>query len=305
MSKSRKYRRLLESLYDVSSVYNGFDYWYFKLLNYVLGIYDYEGLPESLPARELECNLILTGHATVFENKEQLVTTITELYGFDEYYRPDRAVYGNALIPLKNLKIGKDCEVIYNNRIRGNILRVQEVDGGLSTFIRRYSRMLADMESSIENYVVNTRRVSYPTARTQQMAAALEDFHLRIAAGEQAVLTDPDYLESFRNVDLAPQRSSDGINDLLIARDKILSTFFREIGVKFVQEQKKAQLTEDEVVADEQMLLINLSDMLQERQEGLERVNRRYGINATVKINPAYDRRTYQRGGAADDNTEY
>ena len=67
--------------------------------------------------------------------------------------------------------------------------------------------------------------------------------------------------------------------------------FFRDIGVKFEQEQKKAQLTEDEVTADEQLLLINIDDMLQERREGAERVNKLFGLNLSVSINPAYDRR--------------
>ena len=64
-------------------------------------------------------------------------------------------------------------------------------------------------------------------------------------------------------------------------------------------------MTEDEVTADEQLLLINLDDMLQERQEGLERVNNHFGLNISVKINPAYDRRTYQvKEDNTDDNTE-
>jgi len=300
----RRKKQDLDRLYNVRDIVTGFDYWYFKLLNYILGIYQYEGLPESLPQRELELNLMLTGHAAIFESKGRILTTITELYGFDEYYRPTNATFGNALIPFKNLTFGKDSEIIYNNRIQGSILRCQKVDSGLSTYIRRYARMLADVESSIETYMVNARLVSYPTAQTQQMARQVEDFNARVELGEAAVLTDPSFLETFRNVDIHP-RTNDTLNDYLIARDKILATFFREIGVKFMQEQKKAQLTEDEVTADEQLLLINLDDMLQERQEGLERVNNHFDLNISVKINPAYDRRIYQtKEESANDNAE-
>lgn len=303
MSRARKRIKELSRIYNVSDVINGFDYWYFKLLNYVLGIYEYDGLPDSLPARELESNLLLTGHAAVFESKGQLLTTITELYGFDEYYRPTSATFGNALIPFKKLTFGKDAEIIYNNRIQGNILRRQAVDSGLSSYIRRYARLLADMESTLDIYIINSRFNSYPTAQTQQMAMQLEDFNSRVEVGERAILTDPAFLESFRNIDIKP-RTSDNLNDLLIARDKILSTFFREIGVKFQQEQKRAQLTEDEVTADEQLLLINLDDMLQERQEGLDRVNAHFGTNIRVKINPAYDRKTYTKEEVANVNTD-
>ena len=303
MSRARKRIKAIKSLYDVSDVFNGFEYWYFKLVNYILGIYKYDGLPDSLPAREIESNLMLTGHAVIFESKGKLVTTLTELYGFDEYYRPTMATFGNALIPFKNLTFGKDSEVIYNNRIQGSLLRRQSVDGALISFVKRYARMLADIESTINIYVVNSRMQSYPTAQNQAMVDRVEDFNARVAIGERAVLCDPSFLETFRNIDLSP-RTGDSLNDFLIARDKILATFFREIGVKFQQEQKKAQLTEDEVVADEQLLLINLDDMLQERQEGLDRVNAHFGTNISIKINPAYDRRSYQGGGQENDHTD-
>ena len=106
----RRKKQDLDKLYNVRDIVIGFDYWYFKLLNYILGIYQYEGLPDSLPQRELELNLMLTGHAAIFESKGRILTTITELYGFDEYYRPTNATFGNALIPFKNLTFGKDAE---------------------------------------------------------------------------------------------------------------------------------------------------------------------------------------------------
>lgn len=295
MSKARKRKLDLARMYDVADVANGFDYWYFKLLNYILGIYQYDGLPDSLQQMAVEQNLMLTGHCVIFESKGDIVTDITELYGFDRYYAPTNATFGNALIPFKNLTFGKDAEVIYNNRIRGNVLRIQAVDGGLSTFVRRYARMLADVESTVNIYSVNARLQSYAVAKSQPMATQINDFNARVALGERAVITDQAYLDAFRNVDIVAPRTQDNLNDFLIARDKILSTFFREIGVKFVEQQKRAQLTEDEVTADEQLLLINLEDMLEERREGLERVNRHFGLNISVKINPTFDRKTYQR----------
>ena len=39
----------LKSMYDVSDVMTGFRYWFYKLLNICLDIFDYDGLPSSLP----------------------------------------------------------------------------------------------------------------------------------------------------------------------------------------------------------------------------------------------------------------
>lgn len=306
MSRNKRYNDLVKNLYDVACVPEGFDFWYYKLLNYCLGIYKYEGLPESLPGREILMNLIITGHCVIFEDKGELVTTRTTIYDFDKYYRPTKATFGNVRIFSKKLIFGENSECVYLTRIQGNVLTQQAVDSGLNTFIKRYARQLADIESTINIYTVNTRYTSYPVGATDQVRKSIEAFYNQVAMGERAVITDNLIIDAFRNIDIVGQRSGDKLNDLLIARDKILATFFREIGIKFQQEQKKAQLTEDEVEADEQLLLINVKDMLDVQNEGFELVNKHFGTNIKAVLNPVYDRSLYvsrETNGGAENET--
>lgn len=290
MSKIRKLKTDMQLMYDVAGVREGFNYWYFKLLNYVLGMFEYSGLPASLPAREIELNLIITGHAVIFDYNGDLVCIRTELYGYDVYYNPIKAVFGNIKIPEKDLVFGKNAAVIYNNYIQGNILDNQIVDSGLSTFIKRYARMLADVESTISIRTVNSRQTSFPIAKSQAMAEQLKAFFAQQEAGQRAILTEPQILDAFRNIDIAGKQDTERINDLLIARDNILASFFRDIGVKFQVAQKRAQLTTDEVTADDQLLVINPREMLKQRREGLQRVNDLFNTNITVSINPNFER---------------
>lgn len=295
LTKIRKIKNDMLHMYDVASVPEGFNYWFFKLLNYVLGMFDYSGLPESLPAREIELNLIITGHAVIFRGDDgQLVCVRTELYGYDVYYNPNKAVYGNALLRSKKLKLGDNAAVIYNNYIQGNILDCQIVDSGLLTFIKRYARMLADIESTISIRSVNSRQTSYPIAKSQAMAEQLKAFFAQQEAGQRAILTEPQILDAFRNIDIAGKQDTERINDLLIARDNILASFFRDIGVKFQQEQKRAQLTTEEVRADDQLLVINPREMLKQRRAGLDRVNALFNTSISVSINPNFERQEVQ-----------
>ena len=62
MSKA-KLTEIIQSMYDVADVENGYNYWFNKLLLRCLSIFKYDGLPDSLPQREIELNLILTNHA--------------------------------------------------------------------------------------------------------------------------------------------------------------------------------------------------------------------------------------------------
>lgn len=301
MTLHKKNKKRLEWMYDVADVTSGYDFWFYKLLNYCLGIYKYTGLPKSLPGREILMNLIMTGHAVIFQNRSELVTTKTVLYDFDMYYRPTRATYGNVRIFSRQLRLGEDAEVVYLNHIEGNVLTNQAVDSGLRSFILRYARQLADIESTANIYAVNMRLQSFPVASDDITREQVENFYKKIALGEKAVIMDNLILEMFRNIEVANRITNDTLNDILIARDKVLANFFQDIGIKYRQEQKKAQLTEDEVEADEQILVIDVEQMREVQQEGFDRVNDMFGTDIRVEINPIYDRKTYT-GGARNDN---
>lgn len=276
----------IDKLYDVADVTLGFSYWFWKLLNFYLTIFKYEGLPDSLPQREIESNLLLTGHDIIFDYKGDLVTTSTSIYGFDKYYNPTECTYANVVMQSKNLSIGDNCEIIYNSSLKDNVLYIKS-DSSMSTFIKRYARLLADVESSLDIYMVNARLTSYPVASNDTVAKSIKLFFKKLKAGRNTVISDDAIIQQFRNVDVNRSSIKDGINDWLIARDKILEMFFRDIGVKFYN-PKKAQVSEDELQVNNQMLVISLDDMLQERRRGLDRVNKLYGTNITVDISDSF-----------------
>lgn len=272
----------IEKIYDVADVTTGYNYWFWKLLNFCLTIFKYEGLPDSLPQREIESNLILTGHDVVFESGGNLITCNTNLYNFDVYYNPTDAIFANPIIRTKKLSLGMNCEIIYNSSLKDNVLYIKS-DSSMLTFIQRYARLLSDIESTIDIYMVNNRLTSYPVASNDTVAKSIKLFFKKIKAGRNAVITDDAIIQEFRNVDINRANVKDGINDLLIARDKILEMFFRDIGVKMYN-PKKAQVSEDELQVNNQLLVISLDDMLNERKLGVERINRMYGLNISVDI---------------------
>lgn len=278
----------IEQMYDVADVKNGFRYWFWKLLNICISMFDYEGLPPMLPAREIESNLILTNHCVVFQDdKNQLITASTNIYGFDVYYNPVEAIYSNPLLRYKKLSIGQNCEIVYNNNLKDNINYIPS-DGSLKTFIYRYARMLADIESTISIYTVNARLTSYPVASNDKVASSIKSFFKQLKRGKNAIISDDAIIQEFRNIDINRSHINDSLIDLLVARDKVLEMFYRDIGVKMYN-SKRAQVTEEEVEANDQLLLISKDDMLKERVDGFNRVNDMFGTNITVKVNPRFD----------------
>lgn len=282
-------KKYIENLYDVSDIKTGFDFWYFKLFNILLDMFEYKNMPSGLNKREIELNLMMTGHACIVaKNNGELYTPLTCLYGFDEYYQPVFATFASPVVKMtKKLEIDKDCIVIYNNSLKDSFYYIK-TDSGLDTFVKRYARQLADIESTANIYAVNSRLTSIPVSNDENVIQSIKLFFDKLAIGKRSIVADNNIVEKFRSVDVNRTGIKDGINDWLIARDKILEQFYRDLGVNMYQ-PKKAQVTDDEVDANDQMLLISTDDMLKSRKEGLEKVNNMFGTDIQVRLNPKFD----------------
>ena len=284
----REIKKMLSSMYDVSNVENGYWFWFWKLYNIVIDIFSYDNLPERITKEDIENSLILLGHATVFDRKGHLYSVFSRIYDFDYHYQPTKMVYANPrLVDAHIYTIGEDCEVIYNTSMKHRVWNLK-VDSGLYTFIARYARQLADIEATLNIYSVNSRITSYPTADGDKMASSIKAFFDKIKLGQNAVIADDAIINRFRNVDINRSSIRDGVNDWLIARDKIFEQFLRDIGVR-MNNPKKAQVNEEEIEANDQLLLISLDDLLLARQEGVDRVNNLFGTDIKVKINERFD----------------
>lgn len=281
-------KKLLKTMYNVRDVESGYWFWFWKLYNLVIDIFDYENLPENISKIDIENNLILLGYCGILDKGGKLYAPFTRIFDYDVNYQPTKLVFANPrLIDYRTFTIGDNCEVIYNTSMRYRVWNLK-VDGGLVTFIGRYARQLADVEATLNIYTVNSRITSYPTADGDKMASSIKAFFDKITLGENAVISDDAIINRFRNVDINRANIRDGVNDWLIARDKILEQFYRDIGVR-MNNPKKAQVNEEEIEANDQLLLISIDDMYKARVEGLERVNNMFGTDIRVAINERFD----------------
>lgn len=278
----------LKNLYSVNDVENGYNYWFNKLLGFCLGMFDYDGLPDTLPKREIELNLLLTGHCVIFEKDGNLYTQPTSVFANEKsvYYYPTKAVYANPVLNTQTLEIGVNAEIVYNNSLQDNIFYLPS-DGGLRTFIQRYARQLADIESTFNIYCVNMRLVSFPTAGNDVVKNSLQRFIDKLVLGFRSIISDNSIIEQFRNVDVVRGNIKDGLNEILMARDKCLEMFLRDIGVRMYN-PKKAQVNEEEIESNDQLLIISTKDMEETRISGFERVNNHWGRNIAPRLSESF-----------------
>ena len=84
-----------------------------------------------------------------------------------------------------------------------------------------------------------------------------------------------------------PQKSQNENIRLWDLRQNILAAYLEEIGIKKSQNKREREITQ-EVAADDPMLKLNISDMLEVRQEGWKKFNEVTGHNVEVSCNIDY-----------------
>lgn len=86
----------------------------------------------------------------------------------------------------------------------------------------------------------------------------------------------------------ADRRTNINVVDLWEVRKNLLKSFYADIGVR-ASFDKRSNAVIDEVTSDTSMLLYNISDMLEERKKGCERVNNMFGTNWSVRLSDEID----------------
>lgn len=306
----KQIRTAMHALYPVNSVQTGYAYWYDALVERSLRMFKYSGLPDSLPADQLEIRLIESGVCPIIKSEKYGLTAVWgSVYDFDQYYRPTRMTFAQPrltmdsrsynIYPAKQIPGLPDCAVIYNDTTDMYQAR------GLREMIQRYARQLADLDSSISILTVNSRMTRQLVAPSQAVAQSAQAQHRLIEAGEMQVLDQMGYTNNLKSVDFSQGTLSEGqmILQLQEAKEQILRDFYGSIGIRSLTEKRERMVT-DEVTADTQQLLVNIQDMLKMRRAGLKHVNELFNTDITVEIAEEHDPRVYDLLKEVTDNAD-
>lgn len=265
-----------------STTYNaGYVYWRDQLFERVMRLFVWENTEDTsnpydinnVPGKEIEERLILSGHCgiTVIQDKG-LTAMFGSFSGVSKYEDDFPEYYVRCPIYAGSRKIGKNVVVIQNNSLRNPVYPL----------IHRYATLLAHTEVTLVNTLVNARdNGGVPIASTEKQKQSIQTYQGRLYNGQYGVVTDLGAL----GVEYAGTNRQTGqdITKIMEVRDKLLKSFYSDIGVKGAFEKNNNTITA-EVQADTSLLLLNLSDMIDFRKRGAEEVNKMYGTNWSVHI---------------------
>lgn len=256
------------------------------MLNRTQSMFEYDGLPDTIPKRILELFLQTNGHVCFYKHDGDLYVFTGSMGGKpDVYYMPTEYIIANPGLELSvSAKIGKDCVVIPNDSLYLGLLPVCE----------RYATMLTENELSMNIASINSRIVSLISAGDDRTAKSAEKYLQDIADGKQGVIGENSFLDGVKSQVYGNTANSNAITNLIEHEQYIKASWFNELGLNANYNMKREAINSGESQLNDDMLLPLVDNMLECRKNGLEKVNKMFDTNITVRLASSWGYNAYE-----------
>lgn len=243
-------------------------------------IFEYKGLPDTVPQRMLEFLLQVNGYACFGECNGELYAFYGGLGGEpDAYYRPTVCVVANPFLKFnKTFKIDEDCVIMRNDSLLY----------GLLPLFSRYATAMAENDISFRLSSVNTRIEFLLSAPDDATKAAAEKFLKDIEEGKQGVIASNEFLEGIKAQEVG--RSMRTFTDLIEYQQYLKASWFNEIGLNANYNMKREKLSTTESQMNNDALLPLVEDMLEQRRLACEKINEMFGTDISVEFASSWEK---------------
>ena len=259
---------------------------YNMALTKTLKMFEYGGLPDTIPYRELEKILQLNSFAYWLKKDNKLYVFFGGLGGRpDEYYRPTDFIVANPYLKYyKVVKVDEEGVLMWNDYAHL----------GMSLMLRRYAELMAECDITLRFGLINARLVAILTAMNDNAKDSAEKLLQDVEEGRKlGVIMGESILDENGDVkvyDYRKAQTSD-IKDVMELQQYLKASFWNDIGIQANYNMKREAINGNEAGMNEESLKPFVDDMLECRREALKKINEQFGTNITVEFSSSWVRR--------------
>lgn len=241
-------------------------------------IFKWNEVPKNLPQREIEKYVIALGFCGFVNDKKcgymvsnggmSVPTQYDDVFRKFTYARP--TAYGGTVT------IGEDCVIIRNTSMMNS----------LSGLIKRTASQLAHADVTLRAALVNYRANEVLSADDDATAESINAYYDSLYEGKLKAILDSGLINGVKN--LSSSKSYADLLKLTDVKNEIMRSFFAEIGIR-QKSDKRERLVTEEVESDSMMLLFNIHDMLEQRQNACDEINKIFGLNMSVELSEEWN----------------
>ena len=272
-----------------------------SIFNYMMLMFDrtnqmfeYEGLPDTIPAEMLELFLQVNGHIGFVNWNENLYALPGGMGGApDPYYRPTLYIIANPA-----LGGSRSCRIVnylppyetenWDSSPECVLMKNDTQFRGLFYMFSRYATQLAENDVSIRSAQINSRQQALISAATDRDVASANKYIKDLEDGKLSAVAETPFIDSIKAANLSVQ-GANNIIQLIELQQYLKASWYNEIGLNANFNMKREYLSEEELRSSTDVLLPLIDNMLVCRKEALSIVNSTFGTNITVKKNSAWE----------------
>lgn len=245
-------------------------------------MFDYTGLPDTMPRQTLELYTQVNGFCGIVEHDGDLYSLFGGWGGEpNAYYLPTKFVVANPHLNIfKTYTVDDDC-IIYKN---------DSIYRGLIPMFRRYATMLAENDISIRVADINARVLGIVEAKDDNTYNSAVEFFKHIEKGDNIPIASNALLDTLHTQPMGSESHANNLTDLIELQQYIKASWFNEIGLNANYNMKRESINSNEAQLNDDMLTPLIDDMLYCRSEQVEKINNMFGTNISVELGSAWKR---------------
>lgn len=254
-----------------------------KLFRLIIQRFKFDNIPDTWELDYFLEHLFIDGSICITDTTAGILALQCGLTGIGIYSQPTEVIIANPVLGSMRRIIGEDCEII----------KLQYDYKGISWILDRYSALLAMCDSGIAVNLMNTKLTYLFGATSKTQAETYKAVYDDITMGKPACFVNDQVLANIKeNMFVMPAKQNFIADDIQLLKRKILNEFLTDIGINNTNLDKRERLTDDEVNANNDEVLANISHWYDNISEGIKRVNAHYDMNLSISI------RNYGKEGA-------
>lgn len=241
-------------------------------LSKTLSMFEWENLPTSIPVKELEKMLQVSGYAFITEHEGSLYCFTGGLGGVpDVYNNPTEIIISNPFLNLNRT---------FNLETEGVLIVNDDMRIGLNPLLTKFNSMLVENDLSMIIGSYATRLQMMITANDDKTKASVDKFLEDLVNGELAAIGESALFDGIKT----PHISSTGnhFKSLIEYHQYVKASMYNELGLDATFNMKRERLNTAEVAQNDDGLYPFIDNMMKCRLEGVAKLNEIYSLGVQV-----------------------
>lgn len=261
------------------------------MLTRTIGMFEYDGLPDTLSARSMEIEMQTRGFCAITDVAKPLhgeaglycIRSASTAGELNAEKLPTKIVFNDPWLNFNEERtIGDDCIVIQNDPLWR----------GLGDLFSLYGGQLTDAETTMRLQLYNSRINKILTATDDKVVDEAEALLESIKNGKWGVIGDSvelmGMMKALSSIDFTSPHAGT-IKDTMEVLQYYRAQWFISLGLNDNFNMKREALNGTETESNANTLFATPLMMLKYRELGVKELNEKYGLNVSVKFGSVWE----------------